>query len=81
MVLDVEIRIDLRRDQKGGVFDYFFQLDVDEVVERIYVLLDKAFAFEESWEKIPFVLSRIDWGIGVFLIVEGLERGVEAVVW
>lgn len=37
--------------------DNFPELDLDEVVEGVDMLLDKSLDFEESWEKVPFVLE------------------------
>lgn len=33
------------------------ELDLNEVVEGVDMLLDEALDFEESWEKVPFVLE------------------------
>lgn len=37
------------------------ELDFDEVVEGVDMLLDESLNFEESWEKIPFVLELSDY--------------------
>lgn len=33
------------------------ELDLDEIVEGVNMLLDESLDFEESWEKVPFVLE------------------------
>lgn len=43
------------------------------------MLLDQTFVLQEGWQKIPLVLGCIYRCIDIFLIVEGLEGGIEAV--
>ena len=46
----------IRDDGRVGAEDGF-DIDVDKVVERVEVLLDQAFDFEESGKELPFILS------------------------
>lgn len=55
-VLEVELRVDVARDLLVGQDD-LLEVDVDEVVERVDVLLDQPAHLEERRQELPLVLS------------------------
>jgi hypothetical protein len=56
-VFEVEVRVDVRGDASVGAEDGL-KIDVDEIVERVNVLLNESFDGEEGGQEIPFVLRR-----------------------
>lgn len=54
-VLEPESGIDVRSDLVVGL-DNVLDVGIDKVVERVDVLFDEAFYFEESRQQEPFVL-------------------------
>lgn len=54
-VFEPKPRVDVGCDFVIGLNDVF-DVEIDKVVERIYVLFDETFYFEECGEKKPFVL-------------------------
>ncbi len=57
VVLQPESRVDVGRDFVVRLDDAL-DVDVDEIVEGIYVLLDESFYFKKSGQQKPFVLTR-----------------------
>lgn len=60
--------------------NYVRQLGVDEVVERVNVLLDQSFDSKKRRQQVPFILGSVDWVCQFLAVVEWLEQGVKSVV-
>jgi hypothetical protein len=54
-VLEPESRVDVRRDFVIS-FDNVLDIQIDEVVKRVYMLFDESLYFKKSGEQKPFIL-------------------------
>ena len=54
-VLEPEPRVNVRRDFIVS-FDDILDIYIDEIVERVYMLLDKSLYFKKGWKEKPFIL-------------------------
>jgi hypothetical protein len=61
-VLEPEPRVNVRRDFIVSLDD-ILDINIDEIVERVYVLLDKSLYFKKGGKKKPFIL--IVWSYDV----------------
>ena len=70
-LLQIEIGVRINRELLISLgADNFFDFVVDEVVEGINVLLDKAPDFEKSWQELKFVLDSLDGAGELFWVFE-----------
>lgn len=72
----VKVRVYIAANFRTGL-DNLLQLDFNEVVVRLYVLLDETLDFEERRQKIPLVSFRVYRVRQGFRIIERLEESFE----